>query len=34
MQEKQWQRMISLNNKTLFIWIANTKKGVNVYKKI
>jgi hypothetical protein len=26
--------MISLGNKTLLIWIANTKKGVGTYIKI
>jgi hypothetical protein len=26
--------MISLDNKTLFIWITNTKKGVGVYTRI
>jgi len=34
MQEKRWQGMISLGNKTLFTWIANTKEGIDVYTKI
>jgi hypothetical protein len=34
MQEKWWQGMISLDNKTLLTWITNTEKGIGVYTKI